>query len=300
MHILEHHERLDPTCEDEGMIEYWSCTACDDLLCAADHFAQKLEADDLKLSALGHTPAEPAEENCVNPTCSEAGSYDEVVYCFVCGDELSRETRTVDALGHDLVHHDAKAPTCTEIGWDDYDVCSRCGHTTYVEQPALGHDYSDVVTEPTCTEKGFTTHTCSRCGDTYIDAAVDALGHDWSAWTVTAKPSADKEGVETRSCRRCGAVETRPIPCCEPEIEEVLIEDDEIAVTLNVEREQPTTVLVAGFDENGRLCMLELVTLEPGEDTAHLTIEGAASYKVFAADGTSLMPLCESVDVTAN
>ena len=38
----------------------------------------------------------------------------------------------------------------------------------------------DTVTAPTCTERGYTTHTCSRCGDSYVDAYVDALGHDWN------------------------------------------------------------------------------------------------------------------------
>ena len=47
-------------------------------------------------------------------------------------------------------------------------------HTVVAE--ALGHDYVDVVTAPTLTEQGYTTHTCSRCGRSYIDDYTDALG----------------------------------------------------------------------------------------------------------------------------
>ncbi|MBR3423681.1 MAG: S-layer homology domain-containing protein, partial [Clostridia bacterium] len=47
------------------------------------------------------------------------------------------------ALGHDLAHHDAKAPTCTEIGWDAYDACSRCDYSTYAEKAALGHEWGE-------------------------------------------------------------------------------------------------------------------------------------------------------------
>ena len=39
------------------------------------------------------------------------------------------------------------------------------------------HDYTSVVTEPTCTAGGYTTHTCSICDHYYTDSNVDALGH---------------------------------------------------------------------------------------------------------------------------
>ena len=51
----------------------------------------------------------------------------------------------IPALGHDLISHEAKDPTCTEVGWDAYETCSRCDHTTYVEKPALGHSWGEVV-----------------------------------------------------------------------------------------------------------------------------------------------------------
>ncbi|MBR4662046.1 MAG: S-layer homology domain-containing protein [Clostridia bacterium] len=71
-------------------------------------------------------------------------------------------------------------PTCTEQGFITH-TCS-CGDSyvdTYVD--ALGHDYEDAVTVPTCTERGYTTHTCSRCGDSYVDNYVDASGHTFGS-----------------------------------------------------------------------------------------------------------------------
>ena len=73
------------------------------------------------------------------------------------------------------------------------------------------HSYTAVVTPPTCTEKGYTTHTCS-CGDSYVDTYVDALGHAWDSGTVTKQPTATETGVRTYTCTRCSATKTETIP----------------------------------------------------------------------------------------
>ena len=73
------------------------------------------------------------------------------------------------------------------------------------------HSYKDVVTAPTCTEKGYTTHTCA-CGDSYVDTYVDALGHAWDAGKVTEAPTETKTGVKTFTCTRCGETKTETIP----------------------------------------------------------------------------------------
>ena len=73
------------------------------------------------------------------------------------------------------------------------------------------HSYTDVVTAPTCTEKGYTTHTCS-CGDSYVDTYVDALGHAWDGGTVTKQPTATETGVRTYTCTRCHETKTESIP----------------------------------------------------------------------------------------
>lgn len=142
-----------PTCLDEGYTTY-HCELCD-----KDIVGNITEP-------AGHVPAEkPVVENYVDPTCTVEGSYDNVIYCSVCSAELSRTAMVVEPLGHDLVPHDSKAPTCTEIGWDTYNACSRCDYTTYVEKAALGHTYGEsTVVEPEYDAEGYTTHTCTVCG----------------------------------------------------------------------------------------------------------------------------------------
>ena len=73
------------------------------------------------------------------------------------------------------------------------------------------HSYKDVVTAPTCTEKGYTTHTCA-CGDSYVDTYVDALGHAWDNGKVTKEPTETETGVKTFTCTRCGETKTEAIP----------------------------------------------------------------------------------------
>ena len=60
-------------------------------------------------------------------------------------------------------------------------------------------------------EKGYSIHTCSRCGDNYKDSYTNALGHSFGTWKQTKAPTIDAEGEETRSCSRCGSKETRSI-----------------------------------------------------------------------------------------
>ena len=82
----------------------------------------------------------------------------------------------------------------------------RCNRATTHE-----HSYDAVVTAPTCTEKGYTTHTCA-CGDSYVDTYVDALGHAWDNGKVTKEPTETETGVKTFTCTRCGETKTETIP----------------------------------------------------------------------------------------
>ena len=67
------------------------------------------------------------------------------------------------------------------------------------------------MTAPTCEAAGYTTHTCSRCGDSYVDAEVAALGHNYSG-EVTTAPTCTEDGVKTYTCQNCGDVYTEVIP----------------------------------------------------------------------------------------
>ena len=99
-----------------------------------------------------------------------------------------------------------KAISISSNGNDD--LLTANIHYNYVSHT---HSYKDVVTAPTCTEKGYTTHTCA-CGDSYVDTYTDALGHAWDEGKVT-KPATEAEaGIKTYTCTRCGETKTETIP----------------------------------------------------------------------------------------
>ncbi len=164
-------ERVEPTHTEDGNIEYYTCSLCLDVFAEkscineiesvvipalghnhADWVVETnpgCETVGLKVKicscgdrieesipATGHTPGAGKEENIKEADCENDGSYDVVVYCTVCGDELSRETKVVELTGH---------------------------------------TYYDVVTPPTESEKGCITKVCSVCGDSYISEYIDAL-----------------------------------------------------------------------------------------------------------------------------
>ena len=92
-------------------------------------------------------------------------------------------------------------------------TCTLCGAEKCMNIPYLSHEhsYKDVVTAPTCTAKGYTTHTCA-CGDSYVDTYTDALGHAWDSGKVTKEPTETETGVKTFTCTRCGETKTEVIP----------------------------------------------------------------------------------------
>ena len=115
--------------------------------------------------------------------------------------------KELPALNHDLEQHEAKAPTCTEKGWNAYETCSRCDYTTYAELPALNHDYQAVTVEPTCETDGYTIFTCSRCKDSYTADPTDQLGHQFGAW------SPNGTGSQSADCLRQGCAHTGSTDC---------------------------------------------------------------------------------------
>ena len=127
---------------------------------------------------------------CVAP----AVYYTNCDYCYHKGtDTYVDPNNGPDPNNHDMMHHDAKAPTCTEIGWDAYETCQRegCTYTTKVELPALKHNlvHHDAKA-PTCTETGWEEYdTCSRCDYTtkveLLALKHDLVHHDAKALTCT-------------------------------------------------------------------------------------------------------------------
>ena len=89
------------------------------------------------------------------------------IECEVC--HTITNEREIEALGHDIINHEALQATCENIGHYAYQTCSRCDYTTYEEIPALGHDYHIVIINPTKQQDGYTIHRCNRCSESYTD-----------------------------------------------------------------------------------------------------------------------------------
>ena len=87
---------------------------------------------------------------------------------------------------------------------------SASGTSVTVKAPHT-HSYDKVVTDPTCTDKGYTTYTCA-CGESYKDDYKDALDHKWDNGTVTTPATEGKPGVRTYKCATCGETKTEEIP----------------------------------------------------------------------------------------
>ena len=104
----------------------------------------------------------------------------------------------------------------TEEQWNaiaiaDYNEPLTSATIHFMETPVHEHSYTAVVTAPTCTDKGYTTHTCA-CSDSYVDSYVDALGHTWNDGVVTTAPTATTDGVKTSTCTVCGETKTEVLP----------------------------------------------------------------------------------------
>ena len=142
--------------------------------------------------------------------------------CAVCGKEYGEK----DPNNHALVQHAAKAPTCTEIGWNAYEACSRCNYTTtYQELPALNHDLEQHAAKaPTCTEKGWNAYeTCSRCNYTTY-AEQPALNHDLEQHAAKAPTCTEKGWNAYETCSRCDHTTYAELPALNHDYQAVTVE----------------------------------------------------------------------------
>lgn len=143
--------------------------------------------------------------------------------CEACGGEYGEK----DPNNHDLVQHAAKAPTCTEIGWDTYDRCIRCGYTTRKELPALNHDLvRHAAQAPTCTEKGWDAYeTCSRSGCNYTTLKeLPELKHDF-VYYKAKDPTCTEPGCDAyETCSRCDYTTYAELPALNHDYQAVTVE----------------------------------------------------------------------------
>ena len=213
---LGHTAGAEPTCTTAQ-----TCTVCNaELAAALGHkpgaeatctTAQTCTVCNAELAtALGHKPGAEA-------TCTTAQT------CTVCGAELTA------ALGHDEIDHSAKAPTCTEIGWEAYVTCSRCDYTTYAEIPAAGHGVmlQNKGVAATCQKEGIVAHyRCADCGAIFADvdatkplastvAPIDPNNHAFATEGEITAATCKAEGKIEYPCQNAGCkekqVETLPV-----------------------------------------------------------------------------------------
>ena len=189
---------------DSDAENHWvSCTVCHEAKTkvGAHFFVQGNDSSCLKSAA-----------TCVSPPVY----YTNCAYCYRKGtDTYVHPWYGPDPNNHDLVHHDAKAPTCTEIGWNEYDACQRegCTYTTKVEIPALKHKlvHHDAKA-PTCTETGWEEYdTCSRC-DYTTKVELPALKHKLVHHDAKAPTCTEIGWDEYDTCSRCDYTTKVEIP----------------------------------------------------------------------------------------
>ena len=156
--------------------------------------------------ALGHDlQLDTENEGYVAATCEEGGH--DTLKCSRCDYTEEKDT---EALGHQYdegVHTEA---TCEDASGVLY-TCEVCGATKVEEYPpeigeeALGHDYEAEVTEPTCAAGGYTTYTCTRCGDSYTadETEADPEAHVWNEH-VLKEATCTTPGIVRKTCELCG------------------------------------------------------------------------------------------------
>lgn len=202
---LGHDEVIDEagvpaTCTENGKTEGWHCSRCD------------YKVESTVIPSNGHVPVtDPATEaTCTEPAKTEGS------HCAVCGEVFVAQESEGEALGHDKVQHEAKEPTCTEVGWDAYETCSRCDYSTYAEKAKLGHliDEKNEASkiegrEPTCTSAGHTEgYKCLREGCTYTTSVLlDVIPHTKSKIKEAVDATCSSTGLtEGYTCSVCGLV----------------------------------------------------------------------------------------------
>ncbi len=129
---------VEPSCTETGLTEGSHCDVCGEVFVAQE-----------VVPVVEHTDGEVVVENAVGATCGEPGTYEDVVYCTVCGKELSREKKTTEKLPHTPVTDAAVAAGCETTGLTEGSHCDVCGEILVAQEevPAAGHTEGIPVQE---------------------------------------------------------------------------------------------------------------------------------------------------------
>ena len=252
-HPTTHYAAKDPTCTENGWKAYDKCTVC--------NYTTYVEIPALDHDYTGDTWLHEGDEHwkkcsrcdetnyrekhvwdegdiTLKPTCTATG-----IKLYTCQKCFVTKTETLNATGHTYEDHDAKDPTCLDIGWKAYKECSECHHSTRAEIAALGHDFTtdawqcdddnhwkkcsrcdeidqktehswndgEITLQPTCLATGRKTYTCTVCLKTKTET-VDALGHDLASHVAQAATCLGIGWDAYVTCSRCDYTTYKEIP----------------------------------------------------------------------------------------
>ena len=184
---------------DEDVVKEYFATA--GISCAWNYDDSTLPGG----AAHEHTPGEAVRENEVPATCKAEGSYDEVIYCTECGEELSRETKTIDKLDHtpgEAVRENEVPASCDKEGsYDEVVYCTVCGEELSRETKTIDkteHNIVFVQEKPaTATVDGMKEHyECTVCGKFFADATgnTEVSAEDLVIKAESVRGDADTNG----------------------------------------------------------------------------------------------------------
>lgn len=180
----------EPTCGATG-IKHEECSVC-----------HTKKSENTVVAAMGnHNYA----STITAPTCT-TGGYTTYV-CSTCGNTYVDDT--VEKIAHSWAWITDKDPTCNANGLkhEECSVCHEKQNINTVITSTGEHTYSAVVTNPTCTSKGYTTYTCSGCGTSYVDDETDTTAHSWG-WIIDKEPTCGATGLKHEKCANCNATQS--------------------------------------------------------------------------------------------
>ncbi len=234
------------------------------------------------------------ESSRTEATCS---AYGEVVYTCECG---ATRCEVLAPIGHDYRITDTVEATCTAEGYIEFtcqnqgcgatkrqpqmmlnhhfgddNICDRCGHEVLVHT----HDYTIVVTAPTCTEMGYTSYSCS-CGYSYAGDYIEPTRHSWDEGVVTTEATCTSDGVLTYTCERCSAKKTTIITASHEwaeiaRVEKTCTTDGSVTRECGVCGTVETEIIPAGHDWNEGVETVAATCTTTGMKTCTCTACGA-------------------------